>query len=89
LGENNTGGVEGDQLGMLYDDGARAHDDRYAGDGLYSNTLILEFKKTNLSMYREFYVSLLDTLVSSTIQIAGGCTWKTTKHAYETCFNVF
>lgn len=52
------------------------HEDRFAGDGLYSNTLYLEFKKTDLAVYKEFYMSLLDTLVSSTIQISGemGCT---------------
>ena len=71
LGGNDTRGTAGDELGILYDDGAFKHEDRYAGDALYSNTLYLEFKKTDLAMYKEFYVSLLDTLVSSTIQISG------------------
>jgi hypothetical protein len=66
--------AEGDILGKLYDDGKREHDDRYAGDGLYTNKLILEFaKKEDVAVYKEFYVSLLQELVSSTVEIAG--TW--------------
>ncbi|WIA19979.1 hypothetical protein OEZ85_005856 [Tetradesmus obliquus] len=59
------------------------HEDRFAGDGLYSNTLYLEFKKTDLAVYKEFYVSLLDTLVSSTIQISAVTT------DYDTLLQVF
>jgi hypothetical protein len=82
LGENTTGNEEGDKVGTLYDDGARAHEDRYAGDGLYSNTLILEFKKTNVAVYKEFYVSLLDKLISSTVEISGGSSaGEVTQHA--------
>lgn len=47
LGGNDTRGTAGDELGILYDDGAPKHEDRFAGDGLYSNTLYLEFKKTD------------------------------------------
>jgi hypothetical protein len=56
----------------LYDDGDRAHDDRYAGDGLYSNTISIEFKKSGQAVYKEFYVSQLQQIVSATVEIAGG-----------------
>jgi hypothetical protein len=61
---NATDGI-GDELGILYDDGQRVHDDRYAGDGLFSNVIFIEFPKTSEAVYRNFYVSLLDKDVSS------------------------
>jgi hypothetical protein len=78
-GANTTTGArsavaEGDIIGRLYDDGKREHDDRYAGDGLYTNKVILEFdKREDVAVYKEFYVSLLQELVSSTVEIAGTC----------------
>jgi hypothetical protein len=72
LGENGNGSsARGDAVGILYDDGDRAHDDRYAGDGLYSNTISINFKKTGQAVYKEFYISLLEQIVSSTVEIAG------------------
>jgi hypothetical protein len=59
-------------IGELYDDGKREHDDRYAGDGLYSNTVIIKFEKADVAVYKEFYISQLEKLVSSQIEIAGG-----------------
>jgi hypothetical protein len=67
-----------DPIGELFDDGKREHDDRYAGDGLYSNTILIQFDKTDVPVYKEFYVSQLEKLLSSTIEIAGA--------ALSTCF---
>jgi hypothetical protein len=67
---NATDGI-GDVLGTLYDDGDRVHDDRYAGDGLYSNVIFIEFPKTNEPVYRNFYVGLLDKDVSSQGEFTG------------------
>jgi hypothetical protein len=69
---NSSSSGAGDQVGILYDDGSRDHDDRYAGDGLYSNMVFIKFKKTGQAVYKEFYVSLLQQIVSSTVEIAGG-----------------
>lgn len=60
-----------DAIGELFDDGQRIHDDRYAGDGLYSNTINIKFEKTDVPVYKEFYISQLEKLLSSTIEIAG------------------
>jgi hypothetical protein len=73
LGENTGSGAEGEQIGVLFDDGQRDHDDRYPGDGLFSNTVFLEFKEMNVSVYKEFYVSLLDKFISTSVEIAGKC----------------
>ncbi|WIA20772.1 hypothetical protein OEZ85_005135 [Tetradesmus obliquus] len=72
-----------DQVGILYDDGGREHDDRYAGDGLYSNVVYIQFKKTVQAVYKEFYVSLLEQIVSSTVEIAAITT------DYDTLLQVF
>ncbi|WIA41057.1 hypothetical protein OEZ86_004693 [Tetradesmus obliquus] len=72
-----------DQVGILYDDGGREHDDRYAGDGLYSNMVYIQFKKTGQAVYKEFYVSLLEQIVSSTVEISAITT------DYDTLLQVF
>jgi hypothetical protein len=72
LGDNNTRGTEGGEIGKLYDDGKiREHDDRFANDSVYTNIILVQFKQTNLSVYKEFYVSLMGQMLSSTVEIAG------------------
>jgi hypothetical protein len=71
LGDNNTRGIEGGELGQLFDDGDRVHDDRYGGDGLYTNKLPVKVKKTDLAVYQEFYVSLMGQTLSFTVNISG------------------
>ncbi|WIA29795.1 hypothetical protein OEZ86_012268 [Tetradesmus obliquus] len=72
-----------DAIGELFDDGQRIHDDRYAGDGLYSNTINIKFEKTDVPVYKEFYISQLEKLLSSTIEIAAITT------DYDTLLQVF
>ncbi|KAF8061114.1 hypothetical protein HT031_004575 [Scenedesmus sp. PABB004] len=54
-----NGSDVGEVLGTLYDDGSRLHEDRCAGDGVFSNVILLTFAESDQPVYKAFYVSLL------------------------------
>ncbi|KAF8061111.1 hypothetical protein HT031_004572 [Scenedesmus sp. PABB004] len=54
-----NGSDVGEVLGTLYDDGSRLHEDRFAGDGVFSNVILLTFAESDQPVYKAFYVSLL------------------------------
>ncbi|KAF8065633.1 hypothetical protein HT031_003234 [Scenedesmus sp. PABB004] len=53
-----NGSDAGEVLGTLYDDGSRLHEDRFAGDGVFSNIILLTFAESDQPVYKAFYVSL-------------------------------